>query len=183
MRAERAIEIGNIFKLGTRSSSSLGATYLDAEGKSNPIVMGSYGIGSGRAAATIVEQRYDARGIIWPLSVAPFHVSLLSLAAADDTATTAVADRLFADLTAAGVEVLYDDRADRPGVKFNDADLIGNPLRVSVSPRTLANGQFEMKGRTEESATFGSVENAVAEVQAKLAQIAASERQAAGLTD
>lgn len=183
MKAERAIEIGNIFKLGTRYSTALGATFLDAEGKSNPIVMGSYGIGSGRAAATIVEQRFDARGITWPLSVAPYHVSLLSLAAADDTSTASVADQLFRDLTAAGVEVLYDDRADRPGVKFNDADLIGNPLRVSVSPRTLANGQFEMKGRTEDTATFGLIGNAVTEIQAKLAQIAASERQAAGLTD
>ena len=181
MRAERAIEIGNIFKLGTRYSSSLGATYLDAEGKSHPIVMGSYGIGSGRAAASIVEQRYDERGITWPLSVAPFHVSLLSLAPPDDAETNAAAAQLYADLTAAGVEVLYDDRQDRAGVKFNDADLIGNPLRVSVSPRTLAKGQIEMKVRTEAEATFAPLADAVDAIRLKLAEIAANERKAAGL--
>ena len=181
MRAERAIEIGNIFKLGTRYSAALGATYLDAEGKSHPIVMGSYGIGSGRAAATVVEQRYDEKGITWPLAVAPFHVSLLSLGAADDAETTAAADQLYTAMTAAGVEVLYDDRADRAGVKFNDADLIGNPLRVSVSPRTLAKGQIEMKGRTEAEATFPPLADAVAAIREKLAEIAAAERRAAGL--
>jgi prolyl-tRNA synthetase len=183
MQAERAIEIGNIFKLGTRYSEALGATYLDAEGKSHPIVMGSYGIGSGRAAASIVEQRYDERGIAWPLAVAPFHVSLLSLAPDDDAETTAAAERIYADLTAAGVEVLYDDRQDRAGVKFNDADLIGNPLRVSVSPRTLANGQIELKVRTETEATFPPVAEAVEAVQAKLAEIADDERRKAGLED
>jgi prolyl-tRNA synthetase len=183
MRAERAIEVGNIFKLGTRYSVALGATYLDAEGKSRPIVMGSYGIGSGRAAATIVEQRYDERGITWPLSVAPFHVSLLSLAAADDAETTAAADRLYADLIAAGVEVLYDDRQDRAGVKFNDADLIGNPLRVSVSRRTLANGQIEMKIRTEAEARFAPLEDAVAAIKARLSELAIDERRKAGLEE
>ena len=113
--------------------------------------------------------------------MAPFHVSLLSLAPADDAETTAVADRLYADLTAAGVEVLYDDRQDRAGVKFNDADLIGNPLRVSVSPRTLANGQVEMKVRTESEATFALVGDAVEAIKAKLAEIAANERRKAGL--
>ncbi len=181
MRAERAIEIGNIFKLGTRYSASLGATYLDAEGKSHPIVMGSYGIGSGRAAATIVEQRYDDRGITWPLSIAPFHVSLLSLAPADDAETTAAADQLYAGLTAAGIEVLYDDRQDRAGVKFNDADLIGNPLRVAVSPRNLKQGQIEMKVRTEAEATFAPIAEAVEAIRAKLNEIAERERRATGL--
>jgi prolyl-tRNA synthetase len=181
MRAERAIEVGNIFKLGTRYSVALGATYLDAEGKSHPIVMGSYGIGSGRAAASIVEQRYDERGITWPLAVAPFHVSLLSLGTPDDAETNGAADQLYADLTAAGVEVLYDDRADRAGVKFNDADLIGNPLRVAVSPRTLAKGQIEIKGRTETTATFVPLDRAVEAIKGKLAEIAARERQEAGL--
>jgi prolyl-tRNA synthetase len=180
LRAERAIEIGNIFKLGTRYSASLGATYLDAEGKSHPIVMGSYGIGSGRAAASIVEQRYDDRGITWPLAVAPFHVSLLSLAPADDAETTAAADQLYADLTIAGVEVLYDDRQDRAGVKFNDADLIGNPLRVAVSPRNLKQGQIEMKVRTEAEATFAPIAEAVEAIRSKLAEIAENERRASG---
>jgi len=154
LAAERAIEVGNIFKLGTRYSAALGATYLDADGQSNPIVMGSYGIGSGRVTATIVEQHHDAKGIAWPVSVAPFHVSLLSLGKETEPEPAAAADRLYADLTAAGIEVLYDDRAERPGVKFNDADLIGCPLRLSVSARTLANGQAELKARADEAATF-----------------------------
>lgn len=182
MRAERAIEVGNIFKLGTRYSESLGARYLDAEGKEHPIVMGSYGIGSGRVAATIVEQRHDERGILWPYEVAPFHVSLVSLAKESTDETAQAADRLYADLQAAGVEVLYDDRVDQSaGVKFADADLIGNPLRVTVSPRTLKQGQVELKGRSESEATLVPLADAVSAIQAKLAAIAAADRAAAGL--
>ena len=182
MRAERAIEVGNIFKLGTRYSESLGARYLDAEGKEHPIVMGSYGIGSGRVAATIVEQRHDERGILWPYEVAPFHVSLVSLAKESTDETAQAADRLYADLQAAGVEVLYDDRVDQSaGVKFADADLIGNPLRVTVSPRTLKQGQVELKGRSESEATLVPLADAVSAIQAKLAAIAAAARAAAGL--
>ncbi|MDP9368559.1 MAG: proline--tRNA ligase [Chloroflexota bacterium] len=171
MEAERAIEVGNIFKLGTRYSASLGATYLDAEGQSQPIVMGSYGIGSGRLAATVAEQHHDAKGIVWPVTVAPFQVSLLSLGSADDAETAAAADRLYADLQAAGIEVLYDDRSDRAGVKFNDADLIGNPVRLSVSPRTLAKGEAELKARTAAEATFVPLGEAVSAVQALLADL------------
>ncbi|MGE3798573.1 MAG: proline--tRNA ligase, partial [Thermomicrobiales bacterium] len=137
LREERAIEVGNIFKLGTFYSTSMGATYLDAEGQEHPVVMGCYGIGSGRLLATVVEQRYDDKGILWPLSIAPYHVSLFAIGSADDAETITAADNLYADLTAAGIEVLYDDRDERPGVKFNDADLIGNPLRVAVSSRNL----------------------------------------------
>ncbi|MGC4106621.1 MAG: proline--tRNA ligase [Thermomicrobiales bacterium] len=145
MVARRAIEVGNIFKLGTRYSEALGATYLDAEGESHPIVMGSYGIGVGRGAATVVEQRYDDKGILWPMSIAPFHVSLLSIGT--DEPVIAATDALYAALTAAGIEVLYDDRAERPGVKFNDAELIGNPIRLSISKRTLEAGEVELRLR------------------------------------
>ncbi|MDP9472453.1 MAG: proline--tRNA ligase, partial [Chloroflexota bacterium] len=171
MEAERTIEVGNIFKLGTRYSAMLGATYLDAEGQSQPIVMGSYGIGSGRLAATVVEQHHDAKGIVWPVTVAPFQVSLLSLGSADDAETAAAADRLYADLQAAGIEVLYDDRSDRAGVKFNDADLIGNPVRLSVSPRTLAKGEAELKTRTAAEATFVPLGDVVATVQSLLVEL------------
>lgn len=171
MRAERAIEIGNIFKLGTRYSELLGATYLDAEGKSHPIVMGSYGIGSGRVAATIVEQCNDEKGITWPVAVAPFAVSLLNLGKPDDAETTAAAEKLYAELTAAGIEVLYDDRDERAGVKFNDADLIGNPIRLSVSPRTLKEGNAEMKARRESDATFVPLAGVVDAVKDKLAEL------------
>lgn len=173
LSARRAIEVGNIFKLGTRYSSILGATYLDEEGKSHPIHMGSYGIGSGRVAATIVEQHHDEKGIIWPVTVAPYHVSLLSLGGANDAEVTAAADKLYEDLQAAGVEVLYDDRSDRPGVKFNDADLIGLPLRLSVSNRTLARGEAELKPRTASEATFIPLAEVVPTVQRLLAELAA----------
>ena len=171
MNAERAIEIGNIFKLGSRYSESLGATFLDANGQAQPLLMGSYGIGSGRAVASVVEQCFDEKGIIWPVAVAPFHVSLLSLGSADDVETVGAADKLYADLTAAGIEVLYDDRADRAGVKFNDADLIGNPIRLSVSPRTLKNGQAEIKARKESDALFIPLEDAAPAVKAMLATL------------
>ena len=171
--AERAIEVGNIFWLGTRFSAALGATYQDENGESHQIQMGCYGIGSGRVTATVVEQHHDAKGITWPVSVAPFHVSLLSLGKSGDEATIAAADALYTDLTAAGIEVLYDDRDDRPGVKFNDADLIGCPIRLSVSPRTLGNGQAELKARAASEATFVALGEVVATVQALLAELRA----------
>jgi len=170
MIAERAIEVGNIFKLGTRYSASFGATYLDANGESKPIVMGSYGIGSGRVTATIAEQHHDDKGLVWPASVAPYHVSLVSIYTDTDNAPAEAADRLYVDLQAAGIEVLYDDRAERAGVKFNDADLIGCPVRVSVSARTLANGQAEIKPRNASEAIFVPLEDTVATVQRLLAE-------------
>jgi prolyl-tRNA synthetase len=176
MTAERAIEIGNIFKLGSRYSQTMGAMYLDAEGQSRPIVMGSYGIGSGRAAATIAEQSHDDKGLIWPVAVAPFHVSLLNLGTSEDAGTAEAAERLYQELADAGIEVLFDDRSDRAGVKFNDADLIGNPIRLSVSTRTLANGQAEMKARKESEATFVPLEDVVQAVRNKLDTLEASEQ-------
>jgi len=152
--AKRAVEAGNIFKLGTRYSKVLGADYQDEEGESHPIAMGSYGIGSGRVSATVVEQHHDDRGIAWPVTVAPYEVSLLWIGAADDVAAQEAAETLYTELTGVGIEVLFDDRPDRAGVKFNDADLIGNPIRVSVSPRTLERGEAEIKLRTEKDPTF-----------------------------
>jgi prolyl-tRNA synthetase len=166
---ERAIEVGNIFKLGTRYSKVLGANYLDAEGMSHPIYMGSYGIGSGRVAATVVEQHHDERGIAWPASVAPFDVSLLWIGGS--SAPREAADRLYDELQAAGVEVLYDDRPERAGVKFNDADLIGNPIRVSVSTRTLERGEAEIKLRTASESVFVPLAEVVPTVQSMLAQL------------
>lgn len=175
LEATRAIEVGNIFKLGTRYSESLGATYLDAEGLSHPIVMGSYGIGSGRSAATVVEQRHDEKGIIWPLSIAPYHVALIEIPAPDDPRPKETAEHLYRELEDLGIEVLYDDRDERPGVKFNDADLIGLPLRVAVSARNLANDQIELKFRTAEKAIFVPLDRAVAEIVRLLTEIAERE--------
>ena len=148
MIARRAIEIGNIFKLGTRFTEAMGATYLDQNGKSHPVVMGSYGIGVGRSAATAVEQYHDDRGIKWPITIAPFHVSLLSIG--KDADVLEACDALYDSLTASGVEVLYDDRNERPGVKFNDADLIGNPIRLSISRKTLDADEVELRLRTDD---------------------------------
>jgi prolyl-tRNA synthetase len=176
LTAERAIEVGNIFKLGTRYSESLGVTYQDADGQEKPVVMGSYGIGSGRAAATIVEQRNDAKGIDWPVEVAPFPVSLMWIGAAEDSETIAIADELYAGLKAAGLEPLYDDRAERAGVKFNDADLIGNPVRVSVSKRTLERGEAEIKARRRDQAIFVPIADVLTTVQSLLSELRAEER-------
>ncbi len=171
LTAERAIEVGNIFKLGTRYSKMLGAEYLDAEGMSHPIFMGSYGIGSGRVSATVVEQHHDERGIAWPASVAPFDVSLLWIGGSEDTAPREAADALYDELRAAGIDVLYDDRPERAGVKFNDADLIGNPIRLSVSARTLERGEAEIKLRTESESVFVPLAEVVPTVQGMLAQL------------
>ncbi|HYO30059.1 MAG TPA: proline--tRNA ligase [Thermomicrobiales bacterium] len=173
MVAERAIEVGNIFKLGTRYSQMFGATYLDADGESHPIVMGCYGIGSGRVTATIAEQHHDDKGIAWPATVAPYHVALLSIAGANDTAAVEAADALYEALLAANVETLYDDRPDRPGVKFNDAELIGCPIRLSVSARTLANGEAEIKLRSGGDSRFVPLDRAVDEVRALLSELLA----------
>jgi prolyl-tRNA synthetase len=176
MTAAKAIEVGNIFKLGTRYSEALGATYLDAEGEAHPILMGSYGIGSGRAAATIVEQRHDDKGIDWPVEVAPYHLSLMWLGSDQDTATVAAGDQLYDAFKAAKIETLYDDRGERAGVKFNDADLIGCPIRVSVSKRTLERGEAEIKARRRSDAFFVPIAEAPEAVKSLLAELSAEDR-------
>ena len=159
MREARGIEVGNIFKLGTRYSAALGASFLDAEGLQRPLVMGSYGIGIGRLMATIVEQRHDDRGIRWPESVAPYSVHLVGLNLEVPEVQQA-AEALYADLPAAGHTVLFDDRAENAGVKFNDADLIGIPVRLTVSRRTVAQGLAEVKRRDAETAVTVPLEEA-----------------------
>ncbi|MBV9688944.1 MAG: proline--tRNA ligase [Ktedonobacteraceae bacterium] len=141
-------EVGHIFKLGTKYSELFGATYLDAEGVSHPLLMGCYGIGITRLMAIVVEQRHDEKGIIWPFSIAPYHVALVGLDL-DKEESRRITEQLYTDLTAVNVEVLYDDRMETAGVKFNDADLIGLPLRVVVSKRSLKNGGIELKLRSE----------------------------------
>ena len=147
LRAVRGVEVGNIFKLGTKYSIAMGATYLDENGESKPIVMGSYGIGSERLMACVIERFNDDKGIIWPISVAPYHISLVSLATEKSPEVAAAADSIYAQLTQAGFEVLYDDRDERAGVKFNDADLLGMPLRLTVGGKGLAAGIAELRFR------------------------------------
>jgi prolyl-tRNA synthetase len=146
LTVEKVIEVGNIFKLGTRYSEALGARYLDESGKEQPIVMGSYGIGPARIAAAAVEQLADADGIVWPASIAPFHVHIV-LVSLRDAGQVAAAEEIYAACRAAGLDAVLDDRDERPGVKFKDADLLGVPVRVTVGNALAKDGVVEIKER------------------------------------
>ena len=146
VRLEPAIEVGNIFKLGTRYSEALGATYLDEEGVERPIVMGSYGIGPARIVAAAIEQNADESGIAWPRAIAPWEVELVSLGKPGSDEEKA-AEKLYAELQAAGIEVLYDDRDAGPGEMFTDAELLGCPLRLTIGRKSLESGRAEAQGR------------------------------------
>jgi prolyl-tRNA synthetase len=163
LSSSRGIEVGHVFKLGTFISERFGASFLDSDGKSRPIVMGSYGIGLGRLLAAIVEQSHDDKGIIWPLCVAPYQVYLCPLSLAK-SAVAPTAEKLYQELRKEGIEVLFDDRDDSPGVKFNDADLLGIPLRLTLSPRTLQSQSIEAKWRTEKETRLLPLDNLAARV-------------------
>jgi prolyl-tRNA synthetase len=147
LKIRRAIEVGHVFKLGTKYSEKLGATFLDEAGTRKPAVMGCYGIGVTRTLQAVIEQCNDKDGIIWPLSVAPYQVCITPLGVAPDSATMKLAEKIYAELTARGVEVILDDRDERPGVKFKDADLVGFPIRVGIGEKSLAKGEVELKPR------------------------------------
>jgi len=151
LSSTHGIEVGHTFKLGTSISQKLGANFVDPNGVMRPIIMGCYGIGLGRLLAAAIEQSHDEKGIIWPMAIAPYHIYLCSLYP-ENAQVAAAAERLYNDLTARGLEVLYDDRDESPGVKFNDSDLLGMPLRVTISPRTLEKDSAEVKWRTEKKA-------------------------------
>jgi prolyl-tRNA synthetase len=161
--ADRGIEVGHIFKLGTFLSEKLSALFLDESGRSRPAIMGCYGIGVGRLLAAVVERWHDDKGILWPMAIAPYQVYLCTLNP-DKEGVLDAGEHLYAALKAAGIEVLYDDRVASPGVKFNDADLIGIPVRLTVSPRTLASRSIEMKRRNEKESQLVTLESAVSEV-------------------
>jgi prolyl-tRNA synthetase len=163
----RGCELGHIFKIGTRYAELFDVTYLDAQGNAQLVQMGSYGIGIGRLMALVVEQNHDEKGIIWPLSVAPYQVALVGLDM-DKAETRTVAEQLYTDLTAAGLEVLFDDRTETAGVKFNDADLIGLPLRAVVSKRSLKNGGVELKWRARKESHIVPVHEAVQAIYAEI---------------
>jgi prolyl-tRNA synthetase len=150
LRVERVIEVGNIFKLGTQYSVPLGAMYLDEHGQEQPVVMGSYGIGPARIAAASIEQRHDQDGIVWPWTIAPFHVHLVPVSMKDAAQTTA-AEEIYRELRAAGLDVLMDDRDERAGVKFKDADLLGCPIRVTVGNAFTRDGAIEIRERATRS--------------------------------
>ena len=149
LQFSRGIEIGHIFKLGTKYSKSMKATYLDAGGKENLIIMGCYGIGVTRIIAATIEQSYDENGIVWPVEIAPFKISIVPVDFKDDK-TKEVAETIYKQLRDLKIEVLLDDRDERAGIKFKDADLIGIPFRITISKKTLADGAVEFKNRKDD---------------------------------
>ena len=167
--ARRGIEVGHVFKLGTRYSDVLGANFPDQEGVQHPIIMGCYGIGVGRLLAAAVEQNHDENGMVLPASIAPYQVSLTALNVEREEVAEA-AETLYRALVDDGVQVLYDDRPESAGVKFNDADLLGLPVRVVVSPRNLKENVVELKVRSESDATTAPLGEAVARIKELLAE-------------
>ena len=163
--SQRGIEVGHVFKLNTVFSQQLEANFVDAEGNPQPMLMGCYGIGVGRLLAAAIEQNHDDKGIIWPLPIAPYQVHLCPLYR-EGTQIAEVAEKLYAELTGLGIEVLFDDRQLSPGVKFNDADLIGVPLRITLGPRALEQGNLEIKWRSEKDAGTLPLEGAAAVIAA-----------------
>ncbi|HHX50843.1 MAG TPA: proline--tRNA ligase, partial [Clostridia bacterium] len=146
LASARGIEVGQVFKLGTKYSEAMDATFVDESGEKQYIVMGCYGIGITRTLAAAVEQNYDSKGIIWPLSIAPYHVVVIPVSNRDDRQME-IAETIYQELVRAGLEVVFDDRDERAGVKFNDAELIGFPIRITVGKKTLSQGTVDVNVR------------------------------------
>jgi prolyl-tRNA synthetase len=163
LKIRRAIEVGHVFKLGTKYSEKLNATFLDVDGSRKPSVMGCYGIGVTRTLQAIIEQGNDKDGVIWPLSVAPYQVCLTPLTVAPESEAMKLAEKIYAELTARGVDVILDDRDERPGVKFKDSELVGFPIRIGIGEKSLAKGEVEIKPRNAQM-QFVKIEEAVATV-------------------
>jgi prolyl-tRNA synthetase len=167
LQVAKGIEVGHVFMLGTKYSDAMAATFLDAQGRERPAVMGCYGIGIGRTAAASIEQNHDAKGIVWPIPIAPFHVHLLPLSQSAQVAE--LAGRLYQSLIEAGIEVLWDDRDERAGVKFNDADLIGAPLQLVLGDKSLAQGMVELKTRKTGQTARVAPDQVVAAIRERVA--------------
>jgi prolyl-tRNA synthetase len=164
----RGIEVGHIFQLRTKYSQALGATFLDEQGQIQPLEMGCYGIGVSRIIGAAIEQNHDLRGIIFPPALAPFTLALVPIGMKKSAAVRAAVEDLYAALQQAGIEVLLDDRDERPGVMFADMELIGLPHRVVIGDRGLKEGQIEYQGRRDEKATVIPLQNALEFLQSKL---------------
>jgi prolyl-tRNA synthetase len=147
LKVQRAIEVGHVFKLGTKYSIALNALFLDESGKQQPAVMGCYGIGVTRTMQAVIEQSHDDNGIIWPISVAPYTVCITPLSVAPESEVMKLGEKIYAELTAKGVDVILDDRNERPGVKFKDSELVGFPIRLGIGEKSLAKGEVELKPR------------------------------------
>lgn len=170
LKVQRGIEVGHIFKLGTKYSEAMGATILDEQGKEKPVIMGCYGIGITRTMAAAVEQSYDQDGIIWPVSIAPFEVVLMAVNQRDPQ-LAGYAEELYKRFVEAGIDVLFDDRNERPGVKFKDADLIGYPARVVIGKKMLSDGLIEIKWRSSGEITYKKMDEAAAYLQETLSSM------------
>ena len=165
LNSKRGIEVSQIFKLGTKYSTSMGATFLDKDGEAKPIIMGCYGLGVTRTVAAAIEAFHDENGIIWPMSIAPYQVLVLPINVSH-AETFSTAEAIYNDLRGAGIEVLLDDRDERPGVKFKDADLIGIPLRITVGEKGLKDGVVELKERSSSEVKRVKLEEAAAAARA-----------------
>jgi prolyl-tRNA synthetase len=163
LQTARGIEAGHIFQLGTKYSQAMGATYTNEQGEEKPLVMGCYGVGVSRLAQSAVEQSYDKDGIIWPVAIAPYH-AIVTIPNIKDAQQIAVAEKLYTELNKAGVETLLDDRDERAGVKFKDADLIGIPFRI-VTGRAIANGKVEVVKRANHESQEIAIEEVVNTLQ------------------
>jgi prolyl-tRNA synthetase len=163
----RGVEVGQVFFLGTKYSAPMKCNFLDGDGKEKPMIMGTYGIGVTRIAAAAIEQNHDKDGIMWPVAIAPFEVALVSLQVGD-AQVMEVAERLYAELGKAGIEVLFDERDERPGVKFKDADLIGLPYRIAVGKKGVAEGVVELKARRSPEVVKVKIEDIVRVVSEKI---------------
>jgi len=169
LRMQRAIEVGHVFKLGTKYSEALKAFFLDESGKQQPAIMGCYGIGVTRTMQAVIEQSHDQNGIVWPISVAPYTVCITPLTVAAESEVMKRAEQIYSELTAAGVDVILDDRNERPGVKFKDSELVGFPIRIGIGEKSLAKGEVEVKPRAEALMAV-KAEEAVAKVKEHIEQ-------------
>jgi prolyl-tRNA synthetase len=175
----RGVEVGNIFKLGARFSDDMGCTFQDKDGQEKPVIMGSYGIGLGRLLACVAEAHHDEKGLIWPVTVSPFQVHLVVLMGRPDAGETSasanqpaeMAESLYQLLRSQGIDILYDDRIETPGVKFNDADLIGNPLRLTVSERSLKQGGVEAIRRDRTDKVIVPIDQVLEWVKHEIAEL------------
>ncbi len=166
LEIHRGIEVGHVFKLGTKYSEKMNCVFLDEKGERHPMIMGCYGLGIGRTVAAAIEQSHDADGIIWPMPIAPFEVVVTALG--KEESVRAKAEEVYRTLLDAGVDVLLDDRDERPGVKFKDADLIGFPLRIAVGAKSLANGQIEWSWRKDKTKQLGEPAAVIEQVTASV---------------
>ncbi len=166
---QQCIEVGHIFQLGTKYSEALGALYVDEQGKQHPLIMGCYGIGVSRLLATIIEVHHDEKGIVWPLAVAPFSVEILPLQTTDPQVMS-LAQSYYDELTKSGIDVLMDDRDESAGFKFNDADLVGIPLRIVIGKRSLAQGAVEIRSRSCAASETVACENVLARIKSLMSQ-------------